>query len=448
MLRANRVARDTCSRNDWKPVEEKMARTQPLPSVLVYRRNLLTFSETFIHRQVKSLNTWQPTLVGQPMDDGLSLDDLDLVPLELPDPSIRFAEKPKAITLREKVLRSFLKDAPRPTRPSPYAYARAIAQQLQKESWYPTLLAKRPRLLHVHFGTNAEEAWPLSLALNIPIVVTLHGYDAGIYPKWWESGQGGRRYRHYPSTMRAMDLHNTKFIAVSDAIVECAQDLGIRKSSIRKILIGVDTSSIRPSALPITHRPPRILFVGRFVEKKGLDLLLRAFADISASVPDSELRIIGAGKLESQLKSTVSSGRITFVGRLSPDQVLHEMHHARVLCVPSVRATNGDSEGLPTVIPEAQASGLPVVTSARGGRTEGILDGVTGIAFPERDHAALVKSLIRCLTDLQFATNASAAARQFAERHLDMAMHTAALEQYYDEVSAPSAFTPDPVPLS
>jgi glycosyltransferase involved in cell wall biosynthesis len=407
-----------------------------MPTALIYRRKLLPFSETFIKRQVQSLTHWNGILVGESMPDGMPLDGLAHHFIEMPDPSTGV---PKS-SLAARIFRFFVR--PKSRKLTPYARAKATAKAIRAQKWFPHLQRLSPQILHVHFGTNAEEAWPLALALNIPIVVTLHGYDAGTYASYWESGAGGRRYRRYPEVLRTMAHHGARFIAVSDAIAESALEYGLPPESIRKILIGVDTTAINPGTTPICARPRRILFAGRFVEKKGAEYLIRAFNNVKAAVPDAELTLIGEGKLEPELKSLAESNAIRFAGRMPAEQVLDEMQRAKVLCVPSVRAANGDSEGLPTVIFEAQASGLPVVTSARGGTTEGIIDGKTGIAFAERDHEALAAALIRCLTDDAFAAAASKAARRFAETSLEMSDKTGELESYYDEVVR--TFSPTP----
>jgi glycosyltransferase involved in cell wall biosynthesis len=108
---------------------------------------------------------------------------------------------------------------------------------------------------------------------------------------------------------------------------------------------------------------------------------------------------------------------------------------ARVFCLPSVTAESGDAEGLPLVVLEAQASGVPVVTSARGGATEGIRDGVTGYAFAERDVAALAERLIALLTDDALATRFSEAGPPFIGENHDLYGQTAQLEALYDRVA-------------
>jgi glycosyltransferase involved in cell wall biosynthesis len=397
-----------------------------MPVVLIYRNHLLARSETFIKRQVKALSRWDGVLIGQPMTDGLALDDV----------AHRAVKIPRA-TAASKLLQKLQRCcSPQPAlnELSSFQRARSIAQMVRMADWFKVLRAMNPRLLQVHFGTDAEEAWPIAIALNIPMVVTLHGFDASIYDVCWESGRQGKKYRQYPSAIRAMSDRGTKFIAVSDAIKHDALKLGINPLSIRKIIIGVAIPESYRSAMEA--REPRVLFVGRIVEKKGLEFLLRAFSTVKAAVPSAELRVIGDGPLGGQLREFVAAQglQVKFLGWQSEETVMAEMHEARVLCVPSVRAANGNGEGLPTVIMEAQAIGLPVVTSARGGTTEGIIDGVTGIAVKEAETSELATALIRVLTDDVFAKSASVQARAFAEERLNIVRQTRALEEFYDEI--------------
>ena len=396
------------------------------PTVLVYRSRILQRSETFIKLQAESLRRWRPILVGRSISDGLSLGTLQTRDVRLP--RLKLPIPPLQNLFRRKRTLAKL---------PPYDKAVLMSAQVRKEAWFSELRSLKPKLLHVHFGTSAAEAWPLAIALGIPMTVTLHGYDAATYDSWWESGRGGKKHVNYPATLRAMSQRGIRFIAVSDAIAEDARHLGIAADLIKKIHMGV---RIRTSNYqrPIAERPRRILFVGRFVEKKGLDYLLRAFAQVHKMGLGAELRIIGDGPLAHQMKELVAELDIPaqFTGWKSADAVLDEMSNARVLCVPSVRALNGDGEGLPTVIPEAQAIGLPVVTSARGGATEGIINGVTGISVPERDVSSLVGALVRMLIDDEFASSAASEARRFASERFDIMHHVAELELFYDQLAS------------
>ena len=123
------------------------------------------------------------------------------------------------------------------------------------------------------------------------------------------------------------------------------------------------------------------------------------------------------------------------MGAFSREQAQALLAEARVLCLPSITAESGDAEGLPLVILEAQASGVPVVTSARGGATEGIVDGETGYAFAERDVDVMVDRLVRLLTDDVLAARFSDAGPAFIAKEHDLYWHTAALETLYDQLA-------------
>jgi glycosyltransferase involved in cell wall biosynthesis len=126
---------------------------------------------------------------------------------------------------------------------------------------------------------------------------------------------------------------------------------------------------------------------------------------------------------------------VRFTGAFSHDQAQALLAEARVLCLPSITAESGDAEGLPLVILEAQASGVPVVTSARGGVDEGILDGVTGFAFPEHDVEVMTGRLHALLTDDALAERFALAAPVFIAATHDVHLCTAALETLYDELT-------------
>jgi glycosyltransferase involved in cell wall biosynthesis len=181
--------------------------------------------------------------------------------------------------------------------------------------------------------------------------------------------------------------------------------------------------------------------VGRLVEKKGAAVLLEALAD--PRLAGVEALIVGDGPLRESLQARARtlnlSPSVRFAGALTHGQVLAEMAQARVYCLPAITAANGDAEGLNTTVIEAQAAGLPVVTSARGSTTEGLVDGVTGIAFAEGDAKALAAALSRLLQDDALAQRMADAGPRFAAEHFDALRCTAQLEQLYDKACTPEA---------
>lgn len=380
-----------------------------MKKVLIYRSQLLSYSETFIKEQVQALKSWRAVLVGDvKVEKGLSLDGLD---------TLLFSEGKRSFIKRLISKLNFLVNR----------YSSRQREYLERE---------KAQLVHVHFATEAVQIWPLIKAMNLPMLVTLHGFDINIYRKWWESGQGGRLMKIYPKRLLELAYEkNVHFIAVSEAIRQRAIEYGIPAEKVTVKYIGVDSERFVPAGLSITQRKRRILYVGRLVEKKGASYLLQAFARITDQVPDAELVIVGDGPLRAQFEVQADKLKLNvrFLGALSSAEVQQQLHETRVFCLPSVTAESGDAEGLPIVIMEAQACGVPVVTSARGGATEGIKDGITGFSFPECDVDTLADNLLKLLQDDELAISMSLAAPKFIAEHFNIHKCTGLLEDFYEK---------------
>lgn len=374
--------------------------------VAVFRASLLPISETFIRDQVTALGSWDPVLVG-----------LWETEVALGTPGI-----PREIV---------------------QAGHRSTEWRFLLARPLPPLVKKFRQLgvslVHAHFGPDALRAWPSVKAARLPLLVTLHGYDITIRREWWEAGHAGWAMRLYPRRLLRMARHPlVRFVAVSEAIRQRAIEYGIPEDKIDVAHIGVDTARFQPGGVPLAQRSRRILFVGRMVEKKAPVLMIRAFAKVREQLADAELAMIGAGPLleEARRSAEELNVPVEFLGVRSSDEVLHEMHRARVLCLPSVTAGNGDAEGFGLVLLEAQACGVPVVTSAIGGASEGLLEGRTGYAFREGALDDMVAKLTRLLTDADLASTASAAAAHFVAGSFDIQNCSRRLEHIYESHSS------------
>jgi glycosyltransferase involved in cell wall biosynthesis len=376
--------------------------------VVILREDLLPLSQTFVKEQTLALRRWEAVLAGLRFVPGLDLRGLrcELISGWLPG------------RLSKKLLHALREVDSAPP---------GMRRQLR---------GLDPALVHVHFATDLVTLWPLVKGLQVPILVTLHGYDINIYKEFWQqSGYVGRRY---PQRLLAISRDpRVRFIAVSSGIRARAIEYGIAPEKTRVKYIGVDVARFAPAEPPVSQRRRRILFVGRMVEKKGAALLIEAFARVRGSVQGAELIMIGDGpdlpaakRLAQELNVPVS-----FRGSQPTEAVRAMLNEVRVFCLPSVTATNGDAEGLGIVILEAQACGVPVVTSARGA-DEGVLDGITGFVFPEKDVAALSARLCILLEDDERALAMSRAAREFILQRFDINNCTRALEDLYDEFAA------------
>jgi glycosyltransferase involved in cell wall biosynthesis len=289
--------------------------------------------------------------------------------------------------------------------------------------------------VHIHFGTDAVSFWPIVRKLSVPVVITLHGSDINIYREWWERGLVRMGNARYPEKLLRLSRQpRVHFVAVSEAIRTRATEYGIPSDRISVRYIGIDLTRFKFSGRVLPERPRRILYVGRLVEKKGGEYLIRAFARLRSLIPDVQLALIGDGPLAGPYKLLAQrlNVPVEFLGRRDSEAVKREIDNARVFCLPSVVAENGDAEGLGISILEAQACGVPVVTSARGGSTEGIMDGVTGISFPERDVEALTRALHTLLVNDDVALSMSRAAMEFMAQRFEILSCTRDLERMYE----------------
>ncbi|MEI7035762.1 glycosyltransferase [Fulvimonas yonginensis] len=375
------------------------------PTVLVYKSRLLPYSETFIREQVRMLSSWRGILVGDGLARrGLALDGLDV----------------RLLGYRRRLAQHLANLA------SPYLIW----------SW-PKLRAlkgERADLLHIHFATDAYRIWPLARQLNLPTLVTLHGYDINTYRSWWEAGHGGRLMRGFPAgLLKLAQDRRVHFIAVSEAIRQSAMAFGLPEEKITVSHIGVDTTAFTPGPKPIASRRD-ILYVGRLVEKKGCRYLLQAFEQIQDDFPEYRLVIVGDGPLEAELKSYAQQHgvRAAFLGAIPAEQVRRCLDDTRVFCLPSITADNGDAEGLGIVILEAQACGVPVITSARGGAQEGIVHGQTGFAHAEKDVEAIREGLVALLQDDDLAERFGRRGREHVVATMDIASCNRRLEELYE----------------
>jgi glycogen synthase len=149
--------------------------------------------------------------------------------------------------------------------------------------------------------------------------------------------------------------------------------------------------------------------LGRVVEKKGFDLLLRAFAQIAAGQPEVVLAIGGDGPALPALQSLADeleiADRVRFLGRLSRDAVAIAMEHAEIFVMPSRLEPFG------IVVLEAWRAGRAVIATSRGGAPEFVDDGTTGLLVDPFDTPALAGALSRLLCDRNLARSLGEAAR-------------------------------------
>ncbi|MFW6051292.1 MAG: glycosyltransferase, partial [Myxococcota bacterium] len=242
------------------------------------------------------------------------------------------------------------------------------------------------------------------------------------------------RYWPYAVTAPRMLERMSLGLCASTELLEMVHDLGVPRERLRLHRIGIDLTRFRKEERDPER--PRVVMIGRFVEKKGFEYGLRAFAR-AARGGHAQLVLIGGGEREAALRRIVCEegieAQVRFAGVLSNGAVAGELAHADVLLAPSVVTADGDRESGLVVVKEASASQVVPLTTWHGGIPDIVDDGVTGYLVPERDVESLADRLRTLLADPELRARLGEAARRKMEREYDNRRRVAALEEHYDE---------------
>jgi len=167
---------------------------------------------------------------------------------------------------------------------------------------------------------------------------------------------------------------------------------------------------------PSLSFPPTIAFAGRFVQQKGADILLRAFAKVVERVPQARLLLAGDGPERQLLDRLITdlkvSSSVALLGYLPRAEVERRFASAWVQVVPSRFA-----EAFGLVAVEAMMRGTAVVASASDGLMEVVRDGQTGFLVPPGDASTLAEALVRLLSNRELAERLGEAGREVALTH-------------------------------
>jgi glycosyltransferase involved in cell wall biosynthesis len=294
-----------------------------------------------------------------------------------------------------------------------------------------SLLAKlRPDVVHTHQINPLFYTGPAARSLRIPVVHTEHGKHYAAHRRTRLLGRLAGRFaqRVFCVSDDIAQEITTHRIASPDKVEVVRNGIDTRRFQ-----EPADTDSLRQS-LGIPLDAPVIGTIGRLSEIKRQDLLLRAFHDLRTNIPNAHLLLVGDGPLLSELRQLATTlgldGSIHFAGyQPEPQQFLHLMN---------VFTLTSRSEGMPLVILEAWAAGVPIVASDAGGLPELIQHGQTGLLFPSGDVQALATAIGQMLTDPAYArTMAEAGLRRvestYHARHMAETYHA----RYLNLISSP-----------
>jgi colanic acid/amylovoran biosynthesis glycosyltransferase len=207
---------------------------------------------------------------------------------------------------------------------------------------------------------------------------------------------------------------------------------------IHRLYNGIDLSAFTPTEAAV---PGRILAVGRLVEKKGFAVLVAACAILQARGVDFDCRIVGDGPLQSALAAQIAGagldGHVQLMGAMPQERLAGLLGTAAVATLPCIVTADGDRDGLPTVLLEAMAKALPVVTTTVTGGPEIVVHGETGFLCEPGDATGLADALQAAISDPFKASAMGAVGRLRAERLFDLTINVAALAKHFAGVSVP-----------
>jgi colanic acid/amylovoran biosynthesis glycosyltransferase len=399
--------RPAISRNIMDPQARAVATSlEPKPVVVIFAEPLLAPSMTFIAAQASALTEFAALYVS-PQRASPSLP----VPS---DRAILLCDNPQAPQVWNR-----LKQIPFKVFGYAPFFFRRVAQH-------------RPVLVHAHCAPAGLTALPLARWLKVPLVVTIHGYDATVTDD--DLIHSNYRARVYVRKRHVLHKETALYIAVSEFLRKQMIARGFPEERIVVHYIGVDTQFFEPDRH--TAREPVVLFTGRLTEKKGCAHLIRAMHEVQAVAPETKLVVIGDGELREELEDLASQNlrNYSFLGVQSPAVVRQWMNRSSVFSMPSVRAQSGDAEGLGMVFLEAQAMGLPVAGFRSGGVPDAVKDGETGLLAEEGDWRTLAANILTLLEDRNRWRAMSEAGRRRVRASFDLATQTAKLEGMYAKV--------------
>lgn len=366
-----------------------------------YRHTYLGPTETFIYELLRHHSRYRPLVLTHRRRNA------DQFPL--PD-QVRVVPGPRS---------TWLLDAVEASATLGVLYRRAALARALDET--------RPDLLHAHFGDDAVVARPIARSRRLPLAVTFYGIDATRLAEHWRWRKPIRRVLREANLLLAEGPHLRQRLI----------DLGAPSDRVRiqPIPIRVERFDFRRPEPPV-DRPPVLLQVGRFVVKKGMDLTVRAHAALASVHPETELWLVGDGPERPALERLVTEmgtrERVRFLGMLDHESYADILRRADILVQPSRTAPDGDGEGgAPTVLLEAQAVGLPVVTT-RHADIPFVVDSAAALMAREDDLGVLVRHLRHLLDHPEEWPERARAGREKVIRQHDPARLARQLEGLYD----------------
>ncbi len=305
-------------------------------------------------------------------------------------------------------------------------------QWLGKSSTFTReLKSQDPAVIHAHFGTNGTYATSFAKKIKKPLVTTFHGHDV---PGLFKKNRYTTRYFRYQMFAPQMFDYNSLYLPASQELADILmQQFSVPSSKLEIHRLGIDLNRFQYCERP--ERTPKILMVGRFVEKKGFIYALEAFNSLKSKHPEAQLTIVGSGPLGPDYLKYIHENNLTdkvsFPGTMTSQELQTLMLDHDILMAPSVISANGDRESGLIVLKEAAATGLPTIGTWHGGLPEIINHEETGFLVSERESKSIATHLDQLLGSHSLRVELGYKAIAKMEREYDTIKQNAQLEEHF-----------------
>ena len=383
----------------------RSARSTERPVVACYCATFLKPEMLHIYRQITSLKRVSPFVIAQKREEAA----------RYPFDRIAVVGKPATHFLR-RIWFKQLRDAP-------WQISKSEVKRLTR-----ILEEQKAELLHIYFGHIAVHLLPLIRTWRGPSVVSFHGADVMV------------------------DLEKPAYRAATLQMLDAVRFVLVRSESLGRALIQVGCPAgkirLQRTGIPIDEIPFRardwpadggwrFLQACRLIEKKGLRVSLRAFANFAAKYPAATFTIAGEGPLRSELGNLAAelgiAEKVFFPGFISQTQLRELFYQSHIFLHPSERGGDGNQEGVPNSMLEAMASGLPVFATEHGGIPEAIENGRSGILVQEGDVEALARALLEWTANPEGLAEITRHGAEAVRQKFQQSAQTNTLEDYYFE---------------
>lgn len=285
-------------------------------------------------------------------------------------------------------------------------------------------------LIHAHFGHMGWKFILVAKMLGVPLVVSFYGFDynrlPNTQPKW------KKRYR-------VLFQYGSLFLTEGEYGRAALIKKGVSPGRVKAYHLGVDADTI-PFKVRFLAQGEilRLVQVAGFVEKKGHRILIEAMRLLrdKGLVGRMSLTFIGDGPLKQGIIGLTQKYHlteyITFIGHLPYENLHQELLQYHVFIHPSLTTLAGDCEGgAPVVLLDAQATGMPVISTLHCDIPEEVVDRETGILVPEGDHKALAEAIARFLNEPKLLSEYGTAGRLHIEKNYSASRQAEKLEIIY-----------------